>query len=146
MTRKEIFKEVNVNLFSPCSNEFLFDFIYLLGYTDKEINDKKIKEDVLSTLEILFNLKIIFIYKWFKESELNDRDLSIGETIAHINRIWFKGATYPDFYNMVMFGSQKWYVDKLWDMGMSHTTNWKWFVENKIGNLEKWIEENRPKE
>jgi len=28
---------------------------------------------------------------------------------------------------------------------MTQTTNWEWFVENKIGDLEKWIEENRPK-
>jgi hypothetical protein len=28
---------------------------------------------------------------------------------------------------------------------MTPTTNWETFVKEKIGNLEKWIEDNRPK-
>ncbi len=45
---------------------------------------------------------------------------------------------------MVIFGSQKWYIKKLENLGLTHTTDWEWFVENKIGNLEDWIKKNRP--
>lgn len=49
------------------------------------------------------------------------------------------------FLGMVMFTHPTWYIDKLNGLGLSPTTDWKWFVENKIGNLKKWINYNRPK-
>ena len=51
----------------------------------------------------------------------------------------------PNFYGMVTFGSKKWYVNKLEEQGLTDTTDWETFVKNKIGDLEQWIEENRPK-
>lgn len=143
-----IFKE-NVNLFAPYSNEYLFDFIYLLDYSDNDLKSvqqgKKIKFEVIDVIKKLLDLKIILIYSWCNNPELNNKNLTIEETIFHIETIWFNGATFPDFYGMVMFGTQKWYADKLWEIGMTHTTNWESFVNEKIGDLEEWIEKNKPK-
>ena len=145
---KNIFKK-NINLFAPFSNEYLFDYIYLLGYTDKDLKKScgydEIKAETLWILEKLLNLKIIYIYTWCNNSHLNGKVMSSKEILKQIDSLWFKGAEYPDFYEMVMFGTQEWYTDKLWKMGMNHTTNWETFVKNNIGDLEQWIEENRPK-
>ena len=56
--------------------------------------------------------------------------------------MWFENAIFPDFYGIVMFGNEKWYTDKLEDLGLTQTTNWENFVKTKIGDLEKWIEES----
>ena len=47
---------------------------------------------------------------------------------------------------MVMFKHKDWYVDALEKKGLTSTTDWKTFVKEKIGDLEKWIEDNRPQE
>ena len=65
--------------------------------------------------------------------------------MTYNDKIWFEGAKFPDLYGMVIFGTQKWYTEALEKKGMTNTTNWKLFVKNKIGNLEQWIEDNRPK-
>lgn len=49
-----------------------------------------------------------------------------------------------DFYTIACFETKGWYVNKMRDLGMSPTRNWKMFVEEEIGDLEKWIMENRP--
>lgn len=64
MILNNIFKDY-VNLFSPYSNEFLYDYICLLGFTDKSSNDLKARDKVLSVLEQLFKLDVIYIYRWY---------------------------------------------------------------------------------
>ena len=145
MIDKDVFKGKNINLFSPYSNELLYDYIYSLEYTDEASKDWKARHVVLSVLKTLFELDVIYVYKWYNQPELKNKKLTINETIIKIDDIWFENAIYPDFYNMVMFGSQKWYVDALEKIGMTHTTNWENFVKEKIGDLEQWIERNRPK-
>jgi hypothetical protein len=53
------------------------------------------------------------------------------------------GADFPDFYAIPMFNFKDWYVENLKKTGFDQYTDWEWFVKNKIGNLEKRIEENR---
>src|SRR5690606_40910780 len=125
--------------------ELLPEIIGLLGYGNYQYDDKKTRDDVLSTLKILLELDVIYIFKWFNNPELNEKTMSIDEILSTIDRLWFKGAEYPDIYGIVMFGPQKWYIDNLRKMGLSDTTDWKWFVNNKIGDLEKWIKTNAPK-
>lgn len=145
---KNIFTK-NLNLLAPCSNEYLFNYIYLLGYTDEDLrnsqNYNNIKYEVIEVLKQLFIIEVIEVQNWCNNSELNNKYLTIEDTIKNIDKIWFEGATFPDFYQMVLFGTPKWYTDKLWELGITHTTNWENFVSDKIGDLKQWIEDNKPK-
>lgn len=139
----------NINLFCPGTNEFIFDFIYQLGYSDKDLKKlkgrKKIKKEVLEVLQYLIELDILSVKLWLHKPELNKKRISTNQTINEIDKVWFINARYPDFYNMVLFGVPDWYYKSLKKNGFSETMDWKTFVEEKIGNLEQWIENNKPK-
>ncbi len=109
------------------------------------MKDWKAKFVILNILKFLLELKVIYVFNWGNAQPPNIQDFSNEDVINHIDKNWIIGAKYPDFYSMAMFGSTKWYVDKLEELGMTHTTNWESFVSEKIGDLEKWIEENKPK-
>ncbi len=71
-------------------------------------------------------------------------DLSKEEILKKINVIWFDGAEYPDFLNMVWFSFMDWYIEALKKEGYGkERILWVDFVEKNIGNLEQWIEENK---
>ena len=145
MISKNIFKNEYINLFCPNSNEYLFDYIYILGFKDIDSKNWKSRLVVLSVIEYLFKLKIINIYNWPNNPELDKKKMTIKEIIVTIDNLWDYNATFPDFYGIVIFGSQNWYVEALKKNGLSQTINWENFVKNKIENLENWIEENKPK-
>ena len=144
MISKNIFKNEYINLFCPNSNEYLFDYIYILGYKDIDSKNWKSRLVVLSVIEYLLREKIIFVHNWPNHDEL-DKKMSVKNIIKTIDKLWFENAIFPDFYGIVMFDNEKWYTDKLEDLGLTQTTNWENFVKTKIGDLEKWIEENKPK-
>ena len=144
MTDAFLFKPNNIDLFCPWTNEYLFDYIYALGYTDKDLSNSKIKTEVLFVLKMLLSYQVINIYDWGEDSPLSTTNITPDETISEIDRIWFDAATYEDFFKMVMFGTPDWYTHKLKEMGMTETTNWQTFVNNNIDDLKKWLEENQP--
>lgn len=145
MIKEELFKEENIGLLSPYSFEFVNHLIGQLGYSQDQYDDTNVKEEVLKVLKLLFELKILRVFDWMNNPELNNKIMSAEDTIKHIDDKWFVGIKYPDFYDIVMIGTQDWYINNLELLGMSHTTNWNTFVKEKIGNLELWIENNRPK-
>ncbi len=142
MINKDFYFSQRVGVFCPNINEFLFDFIYNLGYSDSDFLRPDVKIEVLEVIELLLSLDLIYVYKWYNEIE--EKNPSLKGTLEKINRIWFEGATYPDFYNMVIFGSTEWYVQKLENLGMTQTSDWQIFVANEIGDLQSWIYENKP--
>lgn len=72
-------------------------------------------------------------------------NLSNMEVLKKIDEMWFENAEYPDFMEMVWFGFQEWYIEALKKEGYGkERILWTDFVEKNIGNLEKWIEKNRP--
>ncbi|MDG2193281.1 MAG: hypothetical protein P8K77_00200 [Polaribacter sp.] len=144
MISKNIFKNGYINLFCPNSNEYLFDYIYALGFKDIDSKNWKPRLVILSVLEYLFRLKIINVYSWPNHPELEKKGMTIKETIETIDKLWSNNATFPDFYGIVMFENQKWYTEALEKKGLTQTTNWEKFIENEIGDLEKFIEDNRP--
>lgn len=146
MIKLELFKEKNLDLVCPNPFEFLTELLSLLGYSNKEYNLKTTREDVLETLKLLFELQVLDVHTWYAKPQLNNLDLSIIEKLNHINEIWFKGAKYPDFYNMMIFVSPDWYINQTKELGLTMTTNWKTFVKENIGDLEQWIEKNKPNE
>ncbi len=70
--------------------------------------------------------------------------ISNEEIIRHLNKVWFEGADFEHFYGMPMFKYKDWYLNALKKEGLTPYTYWRTFVKEKIGDLEKWIEENRP--
>lgn len=149
MEKINLFNKKYINLFCYGGDgiEFFQSIMFSLGYSYKELSSLKVKKDTLYVIEELLKLKLIEVFLWGeKHSEMKDKEYSIEEILKYINSIWFDEADYPDFYGMVMFKHKEWYTHKLEKLGMTHTTDWKWFVENKIGNLEKWIQENKPNE
>jgi hypothetical protein len=147
MSKLDIFYSRYINLFLPNDGvEFLFNIINELGYNvDKPLSVKE-RENILFVIDQLFKLDLIYVFHWGKNhNEMKNKKYTIVETLNHINTMWFEKAYYPDYYGMIMFGHKKWYTDKLENLGLTETTNWEQFVKNKIGDLEKWIEENKPK-
>ncbi|MBE7696405.1 hypothetical protein [Tenacibaculum finnmarkense] len=122
--------------------EYLPHLFYIEDHEDQSI----LKNRTLHILKKVLDLDILEVIEWIAKPELENKNLTTDEIIKHIDEIWFEGAEFPDFYAMVEFGSTKWYKSKLNELGLTHDiTDWDLFVRNKIGDLEKWIKENRPK-
>lgn len=132
----------------PHSIELLFDFFSKLGIDINREHTKRDKKKVLKVIDALLKQKIIHVYSIDKEFDdsLKRFEITNKEILKRIDEMWFEGAKFPDFYNMVWFGYEKWYIDALNDLGMPNFENWESFVKQKIGDLEQWIEENKPKE
>jgi len=142
--KNSLFKKEYIDIFSPYSFEFLNIFIGQLGFFQKDYDEPKVKETVLSVLKFMFELDIIKINNWMNHKYANDYKMSSIEIIEKIDSLWFKGIQYPDFYGIAYFEMKEWYISKLEQLGMTPTTDWKIFVEEKIGgDLEKWIKENK---
>ena len=144
ITNKELFSEKYINLFIPGDGvEFIYSILQNSGITDFASSKSRVKG--LEIISTLFSMELIEVFHWGEEHEvLKNKNLSKAETLDYIEKVWFVGADFPDFYAMPMFNFKDWYVQNLEKMGLDHYTDWEWFVRNKIGNLEKWIEENRP--
>lgn len=133
----------NIDLFCPGTNAFIFDFIYQLGYYDRDFGnlnkENTIKKEVLEAIKILIYLEVMYIKNWYDKQEISKNLMTTNAIIEEIDKIWFNSARYPDFFNMLLFGNPEWYFNSLKKIGMSETTDWKTFVNENIGNLEKWI-------
>ena len=145
MTKTELFHNNNIELFMPDGIEYIFNILENTG--SNEYTSKDAKKNGLDTIQSLFELNLIEVFHWGEHHKIiHNLDLSYKQTLNYVDNIWFVGADVPDFYGMVMFKFKDWYLRALENNGLTHTTNWKTFVKEKIGDLEKWIEKNRPKE
>lgn len=145
MKNINIFEEEYLGLFTPNGIEYIWGVYMHLGISDNESSLPKNKMIILNVIEKLMNYSILQVVEWYQKPELNSKVLTVKETIQNLDEIWSKKAKYPDFYNMVYFASPDWYVNKTSELGLTMTTDWKDFVKEQIGDLEKWIIKNRPK-
>lgn len=124
--------------------EFIHSILQNIGYRD--FTTKQARIDGLKVIAQLFDLDLIEIFHWGNhQNVLNGIKLDKSEIIKIIGNIWFVGADYSDFMGMSMFRHKDWYVEALKREGLKlNGMDWKTFVEEKIGNIEKWIEKNRP--
>ncbi|MBD1259904.1 hypothetical protein HZY62_04840 [Maribacter polysiphoniae] len=142
----ELFKEDFIELFMPDGIEYISTILANIGYTYKNESSSSAKKHGLEVIEKLLELDLIEVFYWGKyDDKLKDLTFSNSEIINKIDSLWAVGMHGPDFYRMPMFKYKNWYLDALKKEGLTQTTNWKTFVKEKIGDLEKWIEENRPK-
>ncbi|WP_067032132.1 hypothetical protein [Allomuricauda sp. CP2A] len=146
MIKENIFAKENLNLFAPNDGvEFIYSILQNLGYRD--FTTKRARSHGLAVIKQLFELDLIEVFSWGENKKLFDNIiLTKNQTLALIDNIWFIGADFSDFISMPMFKHKEWYIEALKKEGLNSTTNWKTFVKEKIGDLEQWIEKNRPKE
>lgn len=137
---------IHKEFYIPFTIELLFDFF---GKYDIKINDnytRDSKEKVLKAISILLEQKIIFVGNWSDNKEFIIWELSNSEILLQIDLLWKKDIKFHEFYNLVWFGYQKWYIDGLNNKGFGkEKISWNIFIEERLGNLELWIEENKPK-
>lgn len=140
-----IFDKKNINLFTPDGIEFISDILQSIGYDDFTTNEAR--RDGLRTINKLFELELIEVFHWGNyQNELKNKVIPDFDKMMYIQELWHKGADFEDFTNMPMFKFKDWYLNALNKNGMTSTTNWGNFVKKNIGDLEKWIKENRPKD
>ncbi len=150
MTELKLLNKTNSYLTCPDAFEFLPEVLSMVGHSNfnnYSQNEKLVaRDEVINVIRILAESGILSVYKWYARPELNAVKLSVKDMLINIDEVWFKEANEADFYGMMMFGSPDWYKEKTKDLGLTVTTDWKTFLKEKIGDLEKWIEKNRPKE
>lgn len=153
ITKKHLFKEDSLNIFTPDGIELIYRILENVGcyqvVQDKSHLTAQARENGLKAIEILCDMKLIEVFQWGIEiPNISKTNFTKGELIAHLRKVWKVGTETHEFYALPMFIYKKWYLDALKEKGLIdiHTTNWKKFVKNEIGDLEKWIEEVRPKQ
>lgn len=145
MTTKELFDPKNIELFMPDGVEFISTILSGLGYDYSNESSEEAREHGLDTIENLFELELIEVFHWGEyDKRLRGKQVPNIKTMRYIAELWIKGAKAPDFYGMPMFKYKDWYLNALKKEGLTPYTYWRTFVKEKIGDLEKWIEENRP--
>ena len=141
-----IFDKTNILLYEPYDGvEMIYRILENINHL--ECTTKNARRDGLRVINKLFELELIEVFHWGSyENELRGKKLSIFEKMMYLQELWFIGADFGDLASMPMFKYKDWYVKNLENLGLTHYTDWKVFVEEKIGDIEKWIEKNRPKE
>lgn len=145
MIKQDLFDKENLDIFIPNDGvEFIYSILQSLGYRD--FTTKVAREHGLKIINQLFALDLIEIFHWGNYNKIFKNVIfNKIQTLRLIENIWFEGADYSDFIGMIIFKHKDWYIKALEKEGFTHTKNWENFVKEKIGNLEKWIKQNRPK-
>jgi len=144
MSNFNIFDSKYLYLFMPDGIEFIHNILENIGINS--FKSLKARDKGLIVIKKLFDLELIEIFHWGKyDNIIRPLNLNKEQTINFIETVWFDNADFSDFSSMPMFKYKEWYLKGLNDMGLTHTTDWKKFVQEKIVDLEKWIEENKLK-
>lgn len=144
MKTKELFDKKNIELFMPDGVEYIYTILQGIGYSNNNFKSRKGRQEALEIIQKLFELELIEVFRWGEHhNKLKDKDISNEEIMKHIKEVWFIGADFEDFISMPMFKYKDWYLNAL-EKGGENFSLWIDFF-NEIGDLEKWIEENRPK-
>lgn len=118
---------------SACDFQYLYHFVQNVKEVYPDLPEETLKQKVLNVINILLQKKIIAIHNLHDEKKWN---LTIEQSLKKINEIWFKGAKYPDFINMMFFKYQDWFYQKLRKEGYDFKSNWVEYVQKN-----EWLEE-----
>lgn len=133
-----------MNFYMPYKVEFLFDFFSDFEIKLNEPYTLEKKNKVLKFIRILLENKIIYAGSYIDNKTFKKWDSPINKIIEDIFLNWKENLDYSDFYNIVLFRYESWYIEALKREGYNDLVDWNWFIEEKIGDLKKWIEKNRP--
>jgi len=146
MIKINIFDPEYIEFLCPYWHETVWDIIGSVKDKDSTLKKNEIKVVVLNILFQLLENKLIFIINNFNDDKIPIKlNLSPQDSINYVDNIWKESFDYPEYYSLNFYGFEKWYVNPLIKLGLEHTTNWQNFVHNNIGDIEKWIKENKPK-
>lgn len=135
---------VKLEFYIPYRIEYLFDFFNSLGIKIDETYTKSKKEKVLETIATLLEQKII-IAGGFKNGEFIRWNESTAQIVNKIENNWKSNTEFSDFYKIVWFSYEKWYVNALEEFGLKSAKDWDIFIDQNFKDFEGWIEENKPK-
>ena len=143
---KNLFDNKHIFLFEPYDGiEYIYSILQNIGHYP-DFKSLKARREGLMIINQLFELNLIEVFHWGDyENELKNKRLTTFEKMIYIQELWFIGANFEDFHKMPIFRYKNWYIEELEKLGMTHTTDWKEFVTNKIKNIGNWIEDNNPK-
>ncbi len=163
MKNINLFSNNYINLLFPYYIEYLHDIIGVVKSNKEKINFKEIKEETINIIKKMLEYDILFVIDFDNlksGKKIPISNYSIPDIIKDIDEKWTKDTQFPDFYSIVFFGYNRWYVDGLEKIATNHSIIWKhdilryastnnriyWrtFVEKKIGDLKEWIETNKP--
>ncbi|MBO0324181.1 hypothetical protein J0X14_17865 [Muricauda sp. CAU 1633] len=145
MTTKELFDPKHIDIFIPDNIEFISFILTSLGYGNTNESSEEAREHGLDTIEKLLELELIEVFSWgHYEDKLKGKEIPLIKKMRYMAELWPKGAKRGDFYEMPMFKYKDWYLEALERDAKDFDTYEDFF--KKIGNLEQWIEQNRPKE
>lgn len=134
----------SIKFYCPYYIELLFDFFGEFNIKTNEKYTSEKKKKVLSAISELLSNEIIFVGK-IENDVINRWNFSNNEIIKKIDNLWMEETDYAEFYNMVWFGYENWYIEKMEKLGFKNENDWNIFVKTVIGDLELWIKENKPK-
>jgi len=107
--------------------EYLYHFVQNVKIVYPNLCEEEIKKKTLQVIYILLKKKILTINNVFDKKKW---DLPIDDSIIKIQKIWFSGASYPDFINMMFFTTQEWFYEKLKKKGYNFQDNWVEYVND----------------
>ncbi|MEE9350043.1 MAG: hypothetical protein V3U80_08355 [Flavobacteriaceae bacterium] len=145
MKKINLFQKTYIDILCPLYTENLWHIISLIN--NNQISHNELKTTVLSILNYLLENKILFVIdeiidnKTFIRSKLNK-----DQTIQFIDSKWNEKIDFMDLYLLAWFRFEDWYIDGLTKKGLVSIKDWQKFVAKEIGDLEKWINNNKPKE
>jgi N-dimethylarginine dimethylaminohydrolase len=140
-------EEYNIAL-NPFALEGLWDLKSFFKDKIKYLKFNELKYLTIETLSFLLTNDLIYILEpnWMENKEFNKINISDDEIINKIKNNWTENISDDELYNLVWFKFQDWYRESLESKGLTvYTIKWNEFINEKIGDLEKWIEEHKPK-
>ncbi len=146
MKKSELYNKHYIDIFCPSWTEYLWDIISIIKNSNKNISNKDIKKWTLNYIEEMLENNLIHVgSEWDENKKLVYWNLPNNEILEEIDKMWFDGADYPDFIEMCWFIFKDWYIETLKANGfLKERILWKDFIEENIGDLEKWINDNKP--
>ena len=135
--------EIFLSVASPFGTENLWHIISKIRESDnsKNIEFNVLKSYTLDILNTMIDYDMISICFAFENETIKSEEYS--DLVKRIENTWIQETDFSDLYTMVWFKFNDWYVDGLKKEGLSESTDWNMFTK-KIGNLENWMEKNRP--
>lgn len=143
----DIFSEKYNSILHPFHLENLDQLSVFIKNKNNHLPFKELKKETLEIISFLLENDIVYALEqnWMGNKEFKKTKLSNKDIIDKINNNWREDTSWEEFYFMLWFKFQDWYTTKLSAKGLTYySVDWNKFINDKIGNLEQWIQDNKP--